>query len=159
MVLAGETSTPVLVPDGTAVPWSTLITPPTVPTFITFDNNGGVAPGTVTGGEIIIDDTGYFLVTVGLMPDPNTGQSATPMFFNITVNGATAQNAIITYLANNASGVFTMMSGITLFIQATTTPTYLQVVNQSGVTATLNNAARTTGSGPAAYVTLMKLHP
>jgi hypothetical protein len=159
MVVIGGHPAQVMVPSGQALPWDEIFLPPTVSTPITFDNNGGVAPGTVTGGEIIISDTGYFLVTVGIMPDLGPpGQDASPFIFDVTVNGVATQDRAITFKSHNAGNVATYMSGLTFILYAPTNPTYVQVVNFSGFLVMLNNALLHTGSGPAAYVTLAKIH-
>jgi hypothetical protein len=145
-VFASGHPSQIIVSNGAGIPWDTLVTPSTIATSITFSST-----------NIIISDTGYFLVSVGVMSDP-AFMSSTPVVFNVTQNGVNlGPQGTITYLQNVAAGTFTLMSGITFVIKCTTNPTTLEVINNSGITVRLNNAVEHTGFGPGAYMTLVKI--
>jgi hypothetical protein len=125
-------------------------------------NPNPAAPGTNISvpalGTIEIADTGWYQVTFGFMTTASnaifdletsitlvSGYSPVPFGPNLAI-------------INSSTGLFAsnIMQGLTLILQVTTNPTYIQIINTTGGSVTLENGSGS-GCSSLAYITIVKI--
>jgi hypothetical protein len=103
-----------------------------------------------SASQVQIASTGFYQVTFGVGAPPGNA-----ILFGLSVNGATVPPQQLIDVATPAGAL--VISQLTVIIQATTNPTFLTIVNNSGSTFDLNNNTASAVGGPAAYMTITKI--
>jgi hypothetical protein len=110
-------------------------------------------PGTklsLASGIITVNDTGFYQVTFGV----SSTTASTIIQLHISTIANAAQNvAEAGALTTNVRGMFSQ----TVIIQLTTIGSTISLVNATAGSVTLNDIV--SGSGPCAYISIVKLHP
>lgn len=118
---------------------------------------------TMSGSSIVVNDTGFYQVTFGVSNSTNTlaGGEGPASVFSLAVNGTTSPfNTLTTTNSDNNYGTYRAivvgMCTATAIINITQSGSTISLINETGVSITLNDTSLS-GIGPCAYIVIVKL--